>query len=406
MGHNLKAAKGEISVSNYKSRIRLRWRHNGERYSLNLPFSYVPENMHHAVVKAAEVKLDIMKDCFDPSLEKYKVQPAKPLKQVSKKPIKEEQDASPSILKALVPDFNYWCKAIKSIDVENTAYYLYARKLLVKWADSAFEELPLKLSMEKFIATTYNDRLTCLRNFFIWLVKNGKVKSNPLEDVCRKKKRKKINDKRRPLTENEILAFLQAIKDNTHCPTSSRYKHSHYYPFLYFVFYTGVRNAEAIGLRVKHINLTLNTIEISETFARTKKGSHHAARIRKGTKTENVRYLPLMDNLKWVLISQIENKQPDDFVFTSQTGLSIDDQTLQRRVYKPVMKALGFGNKDLYAARHSYGTRSIEQGISANSTAYAMGHASAETALRNYVDVVRPSTIVPAIRGKHADRDI
>lgn len=405
MGITEKSSKGEISTENYRGRIRLRWRYNGIRYTLNLPYDHIPDNIHYATVKTTEIRLDIMKGCFDTTLEKYKDTPSKvpaTTTIVTGEPSSVQVINQPvnvcSHINDLLPLFNYWVTNIRSIDLENTSYYFNAKKLLEDWRTLTIDDVPEKLNSLKVAPTTYNDRLTCLRGFFAWLLKKSKIICNPLDEVSRRKKRKKINDKRRPLSEAEILLFLQAIKEDTYCPKCSRYKHSYYYPFFHFIFLTGVRNAEAIGLRVKHVNFTLGNIEISETFARTRKGSNHAARIRKGTKMENVRYLPLDDTLRTLLASLISDKQPDDFVFPSPTGLSIDDQTLQRRVYKPVMKSLGFGNKDLYVARHSYGTRSIEQGISATSTAYAMGHATAETTIRNYVNVVKPATQLPQIK--------
>lgn len=72
MGQKSKTPKGEISISNFEGRLRLRWRYAGERYSLNLPYAYLPENLHHGTVKATEIKLDILKGCFDITLYKYK----------------------------------------------------------------------------------------------------------------------------------------------------------------------------------------------------------------------------------------------------------------------------------------------------------------------------------------------
>lgn len=72
MGLKSKTPKGEISIVENNGRIRLRWRHAGKWYSLNLPFAYLPENLHHGTLKATEIKLDIMKGYFDSSLEKYK----------------------------------------------------------------------------------------------------------------------------------------------------------------------------------------------------------------------------------------------------------------------------------------------------------------------------------------------
>ncbi|WP_374223493.1 Arm DNA-binding domain-containing protein [Chitinophaga sp. HK235] len=42
----------------------LRWRYNGIRYPLYLPYNYSPENMHYATLKANEIKLDIRKGVF------------------------------------------------------------------------------------------------------------------------------------------------------------------------------------------------------------------------------------------------------------------------------------------------------------------------------------------------------
>lgn len=148
---------------------------------------------------------------------------------------------------------------------------------------------------------------------------------------------------------------------------------------------------------MKHIDLEKGQIEISEAFARTIKGANHAARIRKGTKMENVRYLPMTDELMGLLIPQIEMKQPDDFVFPSPKNLSIDDNMLERRIIKPVLIKLGIGDRDLYVARHCFGTRCVQQGMVLTDVAYLMGHTTIETASRNYVDVGKPAVALPSI---------
>jgi len=62
LGHNTsQTPKGEISIANNRGRIKLRWRFEGERYSLSLPFAYHQDYFHQAKVKVAEIKLDMMK---------------------------------------------------------------------------------------------------------------------------------------------------------------------------------------------------------------------------------------------------------------------------------------------------------------------------------------------------------
>jgi integrase len=393
-----KSRKGEISIENYRGRIRLRWRHAGERHSLNLPYAYMPEYLHSATLKAAEIKLDIMKGCFDVTLEKYGSTPiaSKPKRVIAPTPVKEAKELT--MLKELVEPFNSWGRNYRNVDVDSSIQYRYARRLFEKWADSPITVLAAKLNAENWAVRTYNDRLTILRPFFSWLLESGLIAKHSLKDVRRRKnKKKRKNPRRMPLEESEIITFLDAIKNNTYCPAQSRFKHSCYYPFLAFMFHTGVRNAEAIGLKVKHINFPDRQIEISEALARTVKGSHHKARMQKGTKTENLRYLPLPDELYLLLLRQVEGKEPDDLVFTSSRGLCIDDRMLERRVLKPVLMKLGYGDRDLYSARHAFGTRAVQQGMPLTDVAYLMGHSTAETALRNYVSVSRPAVKLPTI---------
>ncbi|WP_217607518.1 hypothetical protein, partial [Chitinophaga sp. GbtcB8] len=77
----------------------------------------------------------------------------------------------------------------------------------------------------------------------------------------------------------------------------------------------------AIGLRVRHINFESGLLEISEAFARTVKGPNHAARIQKGTKTDNIRYLPMTVEWKELFVPQIHGKNPDDLILPSPQNL-------------------------------------------------------------------------------------
>ncbi|WP_165759045.1 tyrosine-type recombinase/integrase, partial [Niastella yeongjuensis] len=111
-------------------------------------------------------------------------------------------------------------------------------------------------------------------------------------------------------------------------------------------------------------------------------------------------HLPLTDKLVELLSCQVTGKQPNDFVFPSPKGKSIDDRMLQRRVLKPVLKKLGLADRDLYAARHSFGTRAVQQGMALTDVAYLMGHTTVETAMRNYVSVTKPAVALPSISDK------
>ncbi len=393
MGQLLKAAKGEINITNFEGRIRLRWSYEGQRYSLNLPYPYCHENMHHATVKVAEIKLDMLKCSFDTTLVKYK-----PPKAKKRTPTLPQNVVKSDIIYIgeLVGKFNIWVAQIRNINIDHSFDYLYTRKLLEKWNGDKIESLPAKMAAEVWADTTYNRRLNYLRSFLDWVLASGSISVNPLTHVSKRRGSKKDKtERRKPLTIDEIAQILDAIKSDKYCPNASRFKHSFYYPFLKYIYNTGVRNAEAIGLRVKHLNFEEKQIEVSEAFPRTVKGSNHAARIRMETKTGKTRYLPMTEELYELLLPLSVNKDADTFVFLSPKELSINDQMFERRILKPVMVKLGLGNRDLYTARPSFGTRAVQQGMAVTDVAYLMGHSTIQTTIRNYVGVQKKAIKLP-----------
>ena len=68
LGH--KSWKGAVSASNYKGRIRLRWRYLGARYSLSLSY-WCDLNLLEAQKVALQIEQDMIVGTFDPTLLKY-----------------------------------------------------------------------------------------------------------------------------------------------------------------------------------------------------------------------------------------------------------------------------------------------------------------------------------------------
>ena len=76
--------------------------------------------MHYASVKSTEIRLDIMKGCFDTSLEKYRLPAVKPIARKSTKEISVAPTVTPVFLSDLVERFNEWENHIKNVDVDNS----------------------------------------------------------------------------------------------------------------------------------------------------------------------------------------------------------------------------------------------------------------------------------------------
>jgi len=374
----IKNQKGAVSIENYRSRLRLRWRYQGVRYLITLS-AYNKINVSQAKRIALDIERDIALDSFDESLIKYKGNPVK----------------SP-VIKSFVQLYEEWVITYLNMDCEKNVNYNAFRNMIKKW-ENVDEKSILKIyNQETFCATTYNRRLTMLKHFVSWLVKMKVWKVNTVADIKPKKVTKIVSPKRKPFTEGEISKILKAFKNDTFTPKGSAFKHSQYYPFIYFIFKTGVRNAEAIGLRAGKVNIPVKTILINEVLARSLKSTSSQQRIRKETKNGKERLLPLTSDLLTVLSPVLEGKSYDDLLFTTANGLPIDDNNFQKRIFKPILKKLEIDERVLYACRHTFGSRCIDGGITPVMTAFLMGN-NPETALRNYTHQLNLPTELPEI---------
>jgi integrase len=376
-----KKQKGTVAIENFKGRIRLRWRFRGERYSLSL-FPYNKLNVSAAKKVALKIELDMLNDQFDATLVAYGKQTSLP-----------EVKVQP---KTIVEYFEKWTKDFKQLDCDINSDYHHLRNTLRKWGELDSRQMLIALNKENYSPKTFNERLSMLFHFSNWMVRQEYWKLNPFDGVSKRKVKRTQLPERKPFTENEISLILDAFRYDKVCPKSSSIKHSHYYPFMFFLFKTGVRNAEAVGLRVGHVDIKNKHIHIKEALARSVKGTHPTVRVRKETKNGKVRLLPFTDDLKAVLLPLLVNKAADDLVFLSPRGLSIDDRMFQRRIFKPVLHALNIPARVLYATRHTFGSRCIDQGITPVMTAFLMGN-NPETALKRYTHQLNIPENLPAI---------
>lgn len=375
-----KNAKGSVSIVQDGQRIRLRWRYQKQRYSLNL-FSFNKANLQQAKKVALKIEHDLLSNDFDATLQRYK-------------PAALQESVVP-VNKTFVEHFEEWVRSYRNMDCDRDIDYQSTRSMMRRWGRFDETNVVKCLASESIGAGTYNRRLILLKSFFQWTAKNKITAGNPLEDVLPRKSRKTEKANRKPFTEEEIKMILEAFKNNTFCRCTN-FRHSHYFPFVYFIFATGVRNAEAIGLRVQHVGIASGFIHIKEALARSIKGTNPAARIRKETKNGKQRVLPLIDDLKEILLPLLSNKKPDDLVFQSPTGKAIDDNQFQKRIFRKVLKELKIEHRVLYACRHTFASRCLQAGITPVSTAFMLGN-NPQTLLRNYTHLVSLPTDLPKV---------
>jgi len=263
--------------------------------------------------------------------------------------------------------------------------------MIKRWGNIQLDQVADRLQSENVSSSTFNKRLSYLKRCFDYCVEEKRIERNPLARMNPRRESRAVKANRRPFTGEEIALILEAFEHDTCCSPKSAYKHHQYYPFVKFLFLTGVRISEAIGIRVKDIDLETGEIEISSVLARSDDGLTSAKqRVRKETKTDNTRFLIMNAGLRTLVTGAIAGKKPDELLFITHKGNAIDDHCFSQRVWKPVLKQLGIEYRVPYTARHTLATRAIESGMPINQVSYILGHSNVQTTLSFYTHKSKP----------------
>lgn len=266
-----KAAKGTVVIQVFKDRLRLCWSYLGKRYYLyiGLPDSKL-NRANAAEPLARKIEGDIATGNFDPTLKKYK-------SAVSKR----------SLVSAVALFEQFTQSKQKYVAARTLAKYAsICRYFREFFKDKSANEIALKdaESFTDWLLTqiqpiTAKERLFVIESCWKWALAQDLVELNPWKEMI---KRVKPAPKQppKPFTLEEIGAIVQAFR-------SDRYYH-HYADYVEFLFGTGCRTGEAIGLQWKHISNDCSTVWIGESLSRG---------VRKSTKTNRARTIALTPEL-------------------------------------------------------------------------------------------------------------
>lgn len=141
---------------------------------------------------------------------------------------------------------------------------------------------------------------------------------------------------------------------------NSKY-YSHYADYVLFLFNSGMRISEAIGLQWKHINLNKKEIYIYESLKR--KDSNSSQRIRSSTKTDVTRILPLNNSMVEMLRKRYElcNHELNELVFYAKEGKPINDRNFRSRAWKTCLKDLELSYRKPSITRHCFISYYLEE---------------------------------------------
>lgn len=190
---------------------------------------------------------------------------------------------------------------------------------------------------------------------------------NPCAEIRRLKlKRTDIQ----PFSLEEINRMLAAVRPD-------------YRPYLTFRFFTGVRSAEANGLKWRYVDFDRSEVMIRETYqdGRTEYTKNE------GSQRDLQVSGPVLESLKAM---RPEGYQADPrafadaYVFLTRSGKPVDTTNFVYRVWKPLLESLDIPYRRPYEMRHTCATLWLAAGEAPEWIARQLGHTTTEMLFRTY----------------------
>ncbi len=345
-----------IWIDRKGSTLRLRWLYEGKRKQISLGVKDSPSGIAYANQKKAQIQMDIISGHFDPTLLKYKPR---------------KLGTNPTEITAVALFEKYAVAIAKDKDLAPGSMHRYkaiASKLrecfggkLAHQVNESIAKNAVAVMSETLSGQTVKTYLFLIRACWDW--GRGRyhlAESNPWADCLGRVKFQPVQRKK-PFTISELQAIIAAFRSHSH--------YSHYADFVVFLSHTAVRFGEAVGLKWEHLGTDFSTAWIGESISRGHQN-------KKGTKTGKVRTIQLPPSVRSMLAVRFArlNPHPEDLVFASPKGLTIDDHRFRARAWKTILASCHVEYRTPYNLRHSAISHALHRGANPIALAEQTGH--------------------------------
>lgn len=210
------------------------------------------------------------------------------------------------------------------------------------------------LRRENINATSIARKISSLRSFFKYHLRQGNITQLPLNRVVVPKKSKRL-----PVfvKEEETVQLLTALEQHTEDWKSLNAR------VLIWLFYaTGMRLSELIQLKEHHLDTSRLQIKV----------------LGKGNKERSI---PVSGDTAAMLREYIGEKRklfegPHDSLFVTEKGKKLYPKYVQRLVQAHLEQAATLDKKSPHVLRHTFATHLVNQGAELNAVKELLGHSS------------------------------
>lgn len=384
-----KSDKGSVQIKISNNRLQLVFRYAGQRYYLSTGFSDTSLNRKAVEQKARTIELDILSGNFDPTLAKYK--PKTVLKT-------QEPDITPKITPTAAELWQQY-REYKASSLKETTqrhHEALARILDKTPAIPVTDALKVKAELEKVTTIHQTKRILIqLGATCDWARKHGLIESNPYEGMANEmpKFRYQLEPKPDAFSQEERDQIIEAFrnhKGNWNKRGYTGFSYAHYASFVEFLFLTGCRPSEAIGLRWKRVSQDCGLIHFEGAI------TYCYGRIIEvqGSKNNKERTFPCSQRLRSLLQSmKLANLEPESLVFPSPKGKPINYNNFCNNAWNVIVDPIKPGTTP-YSCRDTFITTQILKG-SPESVIARWCDTSVEMIQTHYADYLKLLSLRP-----------
>lgn len=364
-----KLKSGSIRIKVSRNSLQLVFTHGGKRHYLSPGLLDTPLNRKLAQDKAFQIQRDIEYGEFDPTYKKYTVQSGL----TTTEPI-ATLPVSPLTLPELWARYMAY-KAPNASPKTINGTYEPVTAHISKCSTDGLQDT-LKFRMELLQVTTQSQARRTLMQLSAacnWGKKYGLIESNPLEGMYKELEATRSVPPMAFTTEERDHIITAFENDNR-----PGINYRHYAPFIKFLFWTGCRPCEAIGLRWGSITKDCGKIHFHESIVEVSGKQVRRAE----TKTGIRRWFSCTPKLQALLRSiQPENSDPEVLVFRSPKGGAISESNFGDRAWRSILTSLELAEKDgikmtPYNCRDTFITLQAIAGNSSTTIARWVGNSS------------------------------
>jgi integrase len=349
------------AIKNTNGAIAIRFTFEGVRYHVFPGLQYANES-HLETAKG--IILQIQADCslgkFDYKLEKYRI-----------KQINSDEPICLTTIHELLEQ--YFEKQSKTAAPRTVKDYNDFLKIIKKYKNRSFlKAISLMSEIEEDLSADRYKRLHVQLNacFNYWVSKNV-ITSNPLQAI--KIKKKKSDTKPDPFNLDERNLIIE----------KSKIMGYPYHQLIYFLFMTGCRPSEALGL--KWSDIKKNQIRFERTWQQ--------GRIDNRLKTQKNRTINVSDS---VLNKLDEIPKGNDYIFSVKRNLPIDWDRFSQKKWPILFDDLPeIRKRNPYCMRHTFITLMLKNNVPVADVAAHCGN-SAEIIYKHYAGVSK-NLVMPEI---------